>query len=333
MDILYYGFALLVFLAAALAIEAAWQWWASSQSAAARRVRRRLSQVSQRQSVRSNTGGSNSASVEGLLKRRPFAESAKVDAWLKRIPGIYTIEIFLNQSGTDWSVGRFLLYSFLSGGLAFVLALIFLVNTSLLFLLALAASLLPAAIVWKQRESRLLQLERQLPEAADLISRSLRAGHALPSTLQMLADEMPNPVAAEFRIVSDEINFGLPMADALQNLAKRVPLTDLRYMVVAILIQREAGGNLSEVMSNVSVLVRQRLKLQGDVRSLSAEGRLSAWVLCLLPVIIAGVFMMVNPGYLGRFLDDPAGPELLVAASVLMLLGVLWMRTLIRIRI
>lgn len=328
MDILYYGFALLVFLAAALGIEAAWQWWASSQSAAARRVRRRLSQVSQ-----GKPSGSKSASAEGLLKRRPLSESAKMDAWLKRVPGIHVIEDFLNQGGTDWSVGRFLLYSASSAGLVCVLGLIFLVKTSLLLLLVLAASLLPAAMVWKRRESRLLQLERQLPEAADLISRSLRAGHALPSTLQMLADEMPNPVAAEFRIVSDEINFGLPMADALQNLAKRVPLTDLRYMVVAILIQREAGGNLSEVMSNVSVLVRQRLKLQGDVRSLSAEGRLSAWVLCLLPVIIAGVFMMVNPGYLGRFLDDPAGPELLVAASVLMFVGVLWMRTLIRIRI
>jgi tight adherence protein B len=328
MDILYYGFALLVFLAAALGIEAAWQWWASSQSAAARRVRRRLSQVSQ-----GKPSGSKSASAEGLLKRRPLSESAKMDAWLKRVPGIHVIEDFLNQGGTDWSVGRFLLYSASSAGLVCVLGLIFLVKTSLLLLLVLAASLLPAAMVWKRRESRLLQLERQLPEAADLISRSLRAGHALPSTLQMLADEMPNPVAAEFRIVSDEINFGLPMADALQNLAKRVPLTDLRYMVVAILIQREAGGNLSEVMSNVSVLVRQRLKLQGDVRSLSAEGRLSAWVLCLLPVIIAGVFMMVNPGYLGRFSDDPAGPELLVAASVLMLVGVLWMRTLIRIRI
>ena len=155
----------------------------------------------------------------------------------------------------------------------------------------------------------------------------------MPSTLQMLADEMPNPLAAEFRIVSDEVNFGLSMAEALQRLANRVPLPDLQYLVIAVLIQREAGGNLSELMSKVSQLVRQRIKLLGDVRVMSAEGRLSAWILCLLPVAVSGLFALTSPDYLNRLLDDPAGPLILSAACVLMLLGILWMKVIVKIRV
>ena len=122
-------------------------------------------------------------------------------------------------------------------------------------------------------------------------------------------------------------------ADALQRLANRVPLPDLQYLVIAVLIQREAGGNLAELMSKVSQLVRQRLKLLGEVRVMSAEGRLSAWILCLLPVGVSGLFALTSPDYLRRFLDDPAGPAMLASAGVLMFLGVLWMRMIVQIQI
>ncbi len=327
MDLLYYGFALLVFVAAALTIEAVYGWWFSTQSQAARRLNQRLDQVKRQRIVKSIDDG------EGLYKRRKLARHSKVEEVLRQVPGIHELDNWLQQSGMDWSVGRLLGYSGIAFGVGFFLSLMLLLYVTVAVTVGVACALIPLAIVWSRREERLITSEKQLPEAADLISRSLKAGHALPSTLTMLADEMPDPIAAEFRIVSDEINYGLPMSEALQRLADRVPLTDLRYMIVAILIQREAGGNLSEIMSNVSLLIRQRLKLLGDIRTLSAEGRLSAWILCLLPAAIAGVFFMVSPDYLKQFLDDPAGPLMLGAGALMMLFGVLWMRQLIRIRV
>ena len=310
-----------------LAIEAIHGWWFSTQSRAARRLSQRLDQVRQRRS------GSSEQSIEGLDKKRRLARSSAVEEVLRQLPGIHALDQWLQQSGTDGSVGRLLMQTGLAFGMGFVLSLVLFFYFSVALIVGAACAVIPFAIIWRRREERLITIEKQLPEAADLISRSLKAGHALPSTLTMLADEMPDPIAAEFRMVSDEINFGMPMSEALQRLAVRVPLTDLRYMVVAILIQREAGGNLSEIMSNVSLLIRQRLKLLGDIRTMSAEGRLSAWILCLLPVAIAGVFFLVSPDYLRQFFDDPAGPLMLGGGALMMLCGVLWMRQLIRIRV
>ncbi len=327
MDLLYYGFVLLVFVAAALTIEAVYGWWFSTQSRAARRLNQRLVQV-----TRTRSAPADSA-TEGLYKNRRLARSSRAEELLRQVPGIHGLDQWLQQSGTGWSVGRLLMYTGIAFAIGFVLSFLLLLYLWVALVVGVVCAAIPLAIVWSRREERLLTIEKQLPEAADLISRSLKAGHALPSTLTMLADEMPDPIAAEFRVVSDEINFGLPMSEALQRLAERVPLTDLRYMIVAILIQREAGGNLSEIMSNVSLLIRQRLKLLGDIRTMSAEGRLSAWILCLLPAVIAAVFFMVSPEYLKQFVEDPAGPLMLGAGAAMMLLGVLWMRQLIRIRV
>jgi tight adherence protein B len=149
----------------------------------------------------------------------------------------------------------------------------------------------------------------------------------------MVADEMPEPIAGEFRMVADEVNFGVSMAESLQRLAMRIPLTDLRYMVVAVLIQRETGGNLAELMTNISFLIRERLKLLGQINTLSAEGKLSAWILGLLPVVICLVLGLINPGYFNLLIDDPDGISLILTASGLMLAGALWMRKIIHIHI
>ena len=134
-------------------------------------------------------------------------------------------------------------------------------------------------------------------------------------------------------ILFDEINYGVPTHEALARLAERVPLPDVSYFVVAVMIQRDSGGNLTEVLGNLSRLVRERLKLLAKVRVLSSEGRLSAWILCLLPVVIAGLFFLLSPDYLKQFIDDPAGPMMLGASALMMLFDVLWMRQLIRIRV
>lgn len=326
MDNLFYAVSVLVFTAVVLAIEAGWQWWFSNQSEAARRLSRRLREMHTSDAAKPNNAG-------GLLKDNRLSRSTTVDTFLRRLPGILHLQIFLQQSGLSWSVSKFLSLTGLSFGGALTVASMVELPWLIVLVMSALVALLPLLIVRRERNQRLKMLELQLPEAADLISRSLRAGHALPSTLQMLAEEMPNPIAAEFRIVSDEVNFGLSMSDALQRLASRVPLPDLQYLVIAVLIQREAGGNLSELMSKVSQLVRERLKLMGDVQVMSAEGRLSAWILCLLPVGVAGLFALTSPDYLGRFFNDPAGPAMLASSGVLLLLGILWMRLIVQIRV
>jgi tight adherence protein B len=149
----------------------------------------------------------------------------------------------------------------------------------------------------------------------------------------MVGDEMNDPIAAEFRVAFDEVNYGIPMQDALLNLATRVPITDFRYFVIAVLIQRETGGNLAELLGNIAAIIRARHKLTGTIRVLSAEGRLSAWILCALPFVLAGAISLLNPEFLGVLRTDPVGIRLVMGALVMMLIGVLWIRSIVRIRV
>ena len=149
----------------------------------------------------------------------------------------------------------------------------------------------------------------------------------------MVADEMPEPICAEFRQLADEIHYGLGLPLALQRLAQRVPVDDLRFLVIAVLIQRDTGGNLSELMQNMSYLIRERLKLLGRVKALAAEGLLSGWILFLLPISMALLLYVVNPGYIGRLVDDQFGRLMLGVATIQMLLGAVWMRHIVRIRV
>ena len=173
------------------------------------------------------------------------------------------------------------------------------------FSLLLGGILAAAPWFWlgHQRTKRMRLFERQIPEALDLMGRALRAGHAFPTAVKMVGDEMPEPIAKEFRMLFDETNFGVPQNEALMRLADRVPVDDLRYFVIAVMIQRESGGNLAELLDNIAAIVRARLKLLGEVRTLSAEGRMSAWVLGLLPFGVAAVINIVNPKFMSRAVD------------------------------
>jgi tight adherence protein B len=172
-----------------------------------------------------------------------------------------------------------------------------------------------------------------LPDALELMSRALRAGHSFPSSLEMVATEAPNPIAGEFKTTFDEVNYGIPMQDALMNMTTRIASSDLRYFVVAVLIQRETGGNLAELLDNLARLMRERFKLLGQIRVLSAEGRLSAWILTLLPFVLAGMVNLVHPKFLAVLWEDPVGLKMIYAALIMMLLGILWMRKIIKIRV
>jgi tight adherence protein B len=185
----------------------------------------------------------------------------------------------------------------------------------------------------RARTARLIRIEEQLPEVADFLARAMRAGHAFTNVLQMVGSELPEPISGEFRAAHEEINYGVPLNEALHNLADRVPLTDLRYLVIAVVIQRESGGNLAEILGNIAYIIRERLKLIGKVRVLSAEGRMSAWILGALPFCVMAFMAVVNPAYVSLLWTDPIGIKMMWCAAGLILVGMLWIRRVIHIHV
>ena len=324
MDLVFYGFAVLLFAACILMVEGAWLWWAGTHGSAARRINRRLRLMA----ARGEAGGERVS----ILKQRRYARAPGLERLLRRAPQAAQLDHLLLQSGLSWSVAQFIGVT----GALLLAALLLLAAWPMPFpgaLLLASAVSGPCLLVLRARAARLKKIEAQLPEAADFLARALRAGHSFSNVLQMVGDELNEPISGEFKMAHEEINYGVPMNEALQNLAARIPLTDLRYLVIAVLVQRESGGNLAEVLVSIASIIRARLKLLGQVRVLSAEGRMSAWVLGLMPVVMIGVMALVNPQYIRLLWTDPSGIKLLWYAAGMVALGVVWMRNVIRIRI
>jgi len=325
MDFAWTGFSVLLFAAVICLCEGAWLWWNSSHGGGARRIARRLRLMSGR------TDGS--AAGISILKERRYASAPALDRLLHRLPRAAALDRLLLQSGLRWQVGRFLA---VQGGAALAALLL---PAALHFpplpaavagVLCLAA---PLAMLFRARAARVRRIESQLPEMADFLARALRAGHSFANVMQMAGDEVADPLGAEFRTTYEEVNFGVTMQDALHNLAARVPLTDLRYLVIAVLIQRESGGNLAELLDNVSRMTRARLQLLAQVRVMSAEGRMSAWILTLMPIGLMAAMQVTNPKYSGVLWHEPSGQRMLWYAACAIVAGMLWMRKIIRVRV
>jgi tight adherence protein B len=315
----------LVFVSVMLLLRSLYLMWNAARGSAARRMEARMQALS----------ATFVQSRDSILRKHPgLSVVPTFDAMLRSLPVVQKLPVYIRQSGLQWSVARLLLATALCGMLAFLAASALLHQTFLLDLLAGAAGALPVPLyVARKRRLRLAAFERQLPDALDLLIRALRAGHAFSSGLHMVGEEMPEPIAGEFRIVRDEINFGVSMQQALLNLSERIPLTDLRYFVVAVLIQRESGGNLTEALGNLSRLVRERLKFLAKVRVLSAEGRLSAWVLGIMPFALAGALTALNPKFMTPLWTDPIGTVIIKYTLGMMAVGALILRKIVNFRI
>ncbi|MCX7056999.1 MAG: type II secretion system F family protein, partial [Proteobacteria bacterium] len=314
MDAYVYLLWILGFLAAVLFLEGLYVLWNGSHGSEARRIRARLEAAVAR-----------SAIAGTIVKSRKLAKQPAVDRFLRGIPGVDSLDLVLEQAGSRLSVSVFFAITLgvAVGGL--LLGMCLDMPTLILIGVALAGALLPLICVSHSRKRRLGRIEEQLPDLLELLARAMRAGHAFPSALQMAAEEMPEPCAGEVRIVFDEINFGIPVPTALMNLAERVPTTDLRYFAVAVSIQRETGGNLAELLNSIATLIRARFRFLRAVRTLTAEGRLSAWILVLLPFALAGVITVVNPEFIRVLWTDPMGIKMVWSAALLMCLGIFWM--------
>lgn len=233
------------------------------------------------------------------------------------------------RSGLPITPGTVILSSIF---LAFVGFLVAMSLTSMLWIGIAAASLLvlaPIAFLKHAVSKRVAQFEDLFPEAIDLMARALRAGHALTTALQMVAEEIPEPVASEFKLLFDRQNFGMSLPEAMRDFGARVPLVDARFFVTAVLTQRETGGNLSEVLDNLANVIRERFKVKRQVRVVSAHGRITGWVLGFLPPTLAVILFILSPDLIRLLVDDPLGRQMLGTAIVLQVVGVLIIRRIV----
>jgi tight adherence protein B len=244
---------------------------------------------------------------------------------------IRPVEQLIEQSGHTFTVGTFLLVSATAALLLAFLTWTFTSIWALAVLAAVVAAWVPTAVLRYQRTRRVLKFEEQFPEALALISRALKAGHTFTTGLSMVAEEMPAPIGHEFKLLYDQQNYGMAMPDALREFANRVPLLDARFFVTAVLIQRESGGNLAEVLDNIATVIRDRFRVKRQIRVISAHARMTGLVLIGTPPGLAFILLLINPDHLNKMLSTQLGIQLIVAAIVMQVLGSLIIQKLIRI--
>jgi len=269
----------------------------------------------------------------GQIFRSAMLESRWLRPIASRMPAFQDAELLLQQAQVSWSLPTLLLMSL---GLAVAAGLAALVvSRSFLVALPLAivGSAVPTLYVRYRRNRRLGQFEEMLPESIDLVGRALRAGHPLSAGFKMAADDGAEPVAGEFRRVFEEQRFGLPLQDSLLGMADRIDLVDVRILVTAILIQREVGGNLAEILDNLSAVVRARFTIRRQIRVYTAQGRLTGYLLALLPFMLFGILYTINPEYMSVLFTDPIGKILVGVALVMQLAGFFWIRKIVNIEI
>jgi tight adherence protein B len=268
----------------------------------------------------------------GITRSRPLSSIPWLNNLLSRIPVVLKIDDILVQANSRYPLGVFILLSLVMA-LCGVLLVSMLIRSPLLSIVGVFLGLVPFAVVNAQKKRRMKKFEDQLPEALELMARSLRAGHAFAGGLQMVAQEFTDPIGTEFGKALAQISLGVSTEQALKNLTERVDCPDLKFLTVSVLIQRETGGNLAEILDSIGRLIRERFKLRGRIRTLSAEGRMSAGILVAIPIFVALALAVINPGYIGTLRNDPAGKILVGIALVMMIIGIFFIKRLIAIRV
>ena len=228
---------------------------------------------------------------------------------------------FISQAGMQVRPGKLLLVSVVMGLVFLEVAGIISGNWGLAVCIGVPAALLPLIFVAFKRARRLAAFEREFPEVIELLSRSVRAGHSFAAGMEIVATDLPEPACTEFRVTFDEQRFGLPLRDALLNLCERVPLVDVRLFVIALLVQKETGGNLAEILDNLAHVIRERFRIAGEVRVRTAQGRLTAGILIFLPIFMIIMLRMIDPAYITLLFTDRMGQLMLVGAACLQAIG------------
>ncbi|HME36054.1 MAG TPA: type II secretion system F family protein [Candidatus Sulfotelmatobacter sp.] len=268
-----------------------------------------------------------------LLRDEQLSEIPALDAMLRRSARVTDIQKMLAQAGMSIRAGNFLGMSALAGIAATFLAYALTKRVEAAWIGMLLGFVLPYSYASYRRNKRFEKFEELFPEAIDTLARAVRAGHALTTALEMITDEVAEPVSGEFRQLYEEQKFGMPVRDALLNLTERMPLVDVKFFVTAVMLQRETGGNLAEILDNLSYVIRERFKIQRQVRVYTAQGRLTMALLMGMPPIIIAVMIVLNPTFIRPLFSDPIGHTLLVAGITLQTIGYFVIRKIIRIQV
>ncbi|MBV8780258.1 MAG: type II secretion system F family protein [Phycisphaerae bacterium] len=313
----------IIAVAAALGLFAVWQFIAALTNVEKRRLKQRLANDNTKHS------GGGVAQLSILAQQQDTGLSGQ----LSKFSLFDSIQERLNQAYPDASLAKFVIISLAVSVTFFITAL--LVSNSLIVapIAALAGAYIPVLVVNQKRNKRQRLLADQLPEALDFLSRVLRAGHSLSTGLQMMGEELPAPLAGEFQHAYDDHSLGLSLEDALKSMAKRIDSTDFAFFITAVLIQRQTGGDLSEVLSNISGMIRQRIRLQSHVKAKTAEGRFTGYILSAFPGIMFFIAYMMNPSYTGVLLRTTLGLELLGAAFLMQMLGLYCIRKITTVKV
>jgi tight adherence protein B len=248
-------------------------------------------------------------------------------------PHVQTLDRLVLQSGSKFPLGLFILLTCVLAMGGFLVMTLFTRNVILPLLVGLVLGCLPYYYLQFRKNQRLNKLQEQLPDALDMVARALKAGHALSGGFQMVALEFQDPINTEFHKLIDEINFGVSYEDALRNLSNRIDSADVKFFSMSVIIQKQSGGNLAEILESIGRLIRERLKLKGRIRVLSAEARLSAVILVVLPFVIVTAMAIINPRYLPTLLNDPVGHVLMAVSITMMIIGIVFIKRMIAIKV
>ena len=315
-----------VFLFALFLVLGAYLLATQSTDAKRARLRQRLSEAL--------LHSAHTEDIEVVLARNELmSEIPWLNRSLIRVQAALHLKRLLDQADLHITPSRLVMFSGMAGLLAGLAVSVISFSILLILAAALAAAAIPFMHVWWTRKKRFDQFLEHLPDALDLMSRSLSAGHGFAEAMQMVAAEMPEPIATEFRKTYEEQNLGLSLKLALENLVDRIPLLDLRMCITAVLIQRETGGSLAEILEKVAYTIRERFRIMGDLKTLTTSSRMSAWLLCALPIGVTFVITAMNPDYMAILWKDYRGHYLIATALFLQVTGMLIVRKILRIKI
>lgn len=287
-------------------------------------IRKRLGSLEQMSYEEQNTS---------IIEKKLLSHIPILDAILQKTPWIQSLFLLTRKANAKYHVGYYILLGLLLSSIGYVFSTLVMKNNYLSLLCGTFLFSTPFLFLLYKKKKRMNKLYEQLPDTLEFISRALKAGHAFSGSLKLVADEFTDPIGTEFGETLAEINFGVSVQDALKNLANRVDCSEMKYFVVAVSIQRETGGNLTEILDTLAHLIRERFKLQGKIRTLSAEGKFSAIILLALPIFVFITIYFLNPNYITILFIEPAGRIMLISASILMIVGTIVMKKLINIKV
>jgi len=270
-------------------------------------------------------------SISSLLREKYLRQLTPFARWLESLPGMQNLGQVIDQAGRTTPAYRLVLLSVATCVGAALVGWIFSHSVLVALGLAVVGLAAPGVKILQERRKRIEKFEEQLPDAIDSIKRALRAGHPFSAAIKLVSEDMDDPVAREFQLPFADINYGSDMRRAMLGLLQRMPSVTVMALVTSVLVQKETGGNLAEILEQISAVIRSRFRFQRRVRTLSAEGRLSAWILAMTPFVLFVVISVTTPSYLPVLLKDPSGQKLVAAAFVLGVAGIFWIRRIIRI--